>query len=364
MKAAISIFIATIFLFSIFTYAFVDIHIPYLHFLFTGFYLDHRHMLTAIYFFFTLVLYGCFYYIVNRSIDFNYDSGKITFLIIVSTIFSYPAALTFDIFNYLTTAKVVFHYHENPYVVYPIEFINEPYLLFTRAANKLALYGPFWILLTSIPYFLGFGNFILTVFSFKAFVALFYILTVYLIKKMDKRAVLFFALNPLVIIETLISSHNDIVMVFFVLLSIHLLHKEKTLSIISYIGSILIKFSTLFLLPAYIFVLMRKTREEAVYLYGAISMLVIFLLSPLREELYPWYAIWVIAFTAFLHKNKMLQSVVIFLSLGLALRYIPYMATGNYFGPTPMIKIVLTILPISVFLVWSIIKKQLKNFIN
>ena len=40
----------------------------------------------------------------------------------------------------------------------PIEIPNEPYLAFTRAANKTALYGPVWILLTAIPHLLGQGD--------------------------------------------------------------------------------------------------------------------------------------------------------------------------------------------------------------
>ncbi len=86
-----------------------------------------------------------FYAIVCRYGEKLFSNLKhLAFIIIASAFilsFSYPA-LTHDLFNYMTTAKVAFTHGENPYVVMPIEIPNEPYLAFTRAANKYALYGP------------------------------------------------------------------------------------------------------------------------------------------------------------------------------------------------------------------------------
>lgn len=363
MRIVTSTFIVTLILFSIFTYAFVDINLSYLKNLYTGYYLTHRFLLASIYTALILILFGCFYYFIKNINKLQYLLNKIISLVIIATIFSYPAALTFDSFNYMTTSKVIYYFQENPYVIYPIEFVNEPYLAFTRAVNKTALYGPFWILLSGIPHFLGLGNFVLTLFSFKTFIALFYLGTVYLISKIDKNAVLFFALNPLAIIESLVSSHNDIVMIFFALLSFYLFFQTKYIpSLFSILGSLLIKPATLFLMPVYLGmikdkVIGKKINKEKAFRYSAIFMFIIFLLSPLREELYPWYAIWFIVFTAFLHKNKFLQNLVLVFSLGLMLRYIPYMATGNYFGQTPIIRNLLTLIPVVIFLVFVWLKK-------
>ena len=363
MNLVVPIFILTLILFSSFTYSFVDINILYFKSLYTGLYLNQRLVLSVIYSILIIVLFGCFYFFANHADRLKAQINRIILFSILATIFAYPAALSFDIFNYMLTAKVTFVYQENPYIVYPIEFLNDPHLAFTRAANKTALYAPFWILLSGIPYFLGFGNFILTLFSFKAFIALFYIGTAYLIRKLDKNAVLFFALNPLVIIESLVSGHNDIVMVFFALLSLYLFFQKKYLfSYVAIIGSMLVKFATVFLTPVYLgmlkdIVVGKKINQERAFRYSAIFMFIIFLLTPLREELYPWYAIWFIVFTAFLHRNKFLQSLVLVFSLGLMLRYIPYMATGNYFGPTPIIRNLLMITPVFILLVFTWLKK-------
>ncbi len=368
MRVVTYIFIITLVLFSIFTYAYVDANLSYLKIFYTGYYSTHRILLTSIYVVLVAVLFGCFYFFTQHQsgAGFTKNADKlihslkgIVTLAIIATIIAYPAALTFDIFNYMTTARVLFLYQENPYLIYPIEFINDPYLEFTRAANKTALYGPFWILLTGIPYVLGFGNFILTLFSFKAFIALFYIGTVYLISKIDKNAVIFFALNPLVIIETLVSGHNDIIMIFFALLSFYLFFKKRYgISVIAIVGSIFIKLATLFLIPVFAGmikdgVLGKKINREKAYYYSAFFMFLIFLFSPLREELYPWYAIWFIPFTAILNKNRFLQNLVLAFSLGLMIRYIPYMASGNYFGPTPIVRNLLMITPVLVFLIYS-----------
>lgn len=366
MNIAMSIFVLTLILFSVFTYSFVDINLSYLKSLHTGLYLNHRVLLTVIYSILIFILFASSYFLrinLKSGTNSRINLDKIILLIILATIFAYPAALTFDIFNYMTTAKVAFFYQENPYIIYPIEFLNDPYLAFTRAANKTALYGPFWILLTGIPHLAGLGNFILTLFSFKAFIALFYIGTVHLMRKLDKAAALFFALNPLVIIESLVSSHNDIVMVFFANFSLYLFFQKKFISsILSIIASVLIKPATLFLAPVFLGMIKdkiigKKINQTKAFTYMAIFMFVIFLLSPFREELYPWYAIWFITFTSFLHKNKFLQSLILVFSLGLMLRYIPYMATGNYFGLTPIIRNLLLMTPVAIFLAFTWLKR-------
>jgi len=357
------IFISILFLFSIFTYSFVDVNLVYFKPLYSGLYLTWRGVLAVIFAAFISVLFLCYFFIYKNVSLYEKKLKKIIILIALTTLFSYPAALSFDIFNYITTAKVAFYYHENPYVVYPNEFVNEPYLAFTRATNKLALYAPLWIILSGVPFSLGFGNFILTLLSFKVFILLFYLATVYLISRMDRVAAIVFALNPLVIIETLVSSHNDIVMVFFALLGLSLIKSNKGLALSSLVASILIKFATIFVIPIFVISQFNKITQSKVYFLAALSMFVIFLLSPIREELYSWYAIWFIVFTCFLHKNKYLQNIVIFLSFGLMLRYIPYIATGDYFGSTPIIRIVLTIIPVGGYLIYAFIKKETKfNF--
>jgi hypothetical protein len=280
---------------------------------------------------------------------------KLLFIPLIGVI-SYPAILSFDIFNYLATARVAFHYFENPYIVMPIEFTGDSMLLFTRAANKIALYGPSWIVLTAFPYLLSFGNYLLSLVLIKLLVSAFYFGTTWLIWKISKsrESVIFFAANPLIICETFISGHNDIVMMFPVLFSFYLLKNNKLiLPVVFYIASVLVKFSTIVLLPLLIFILIKNIRREdidyqKVYGYSALLMLAVFMISPIREELYPWYAVWFITFVALL-KNRFIKEVVAVFSFGLMLRYIPFMLTGNYFGSTPLFRNILMVTPPLIF---------------
>lgn len=342
--------------FTLFSYAFIDKNLSYLQNLYSGFAFTHRGKTTLLYLSF-IFLFFIFYFLFMWFLKIRALNKKdLKWLIIITVgilIFSYPTVLSYDIFNYIATAKVLFFNHENPYIIMPIEFIQDPLLSFTHAANKIALYGPVWLLLSSIPHVLGFGDFLLTLFSFKLFVGSFYVGLLLLIWKMSRNlnALALFALNPLIVIETLVSSHNDVVMMFLALISLYMLIKKRIAIAIFFLsGSILIKYATVFLAPVFIYIVAKqikkeKINEQQVFLFSALLMSVIFLLSPLREEMYPWYLIWILVFAVLIPKYKVLLYIVLGLSFSLLLRYIPFMYLGSHFGWTPWLKILLTVIP-------------------
>lgn len=351
---------------SIFSYLFIDPNLFYYKAIFTNFSFNNRVGASIIYASVIILLFFVYFLLIKSTKVLKDKVWKIVFLSIAVAVFAYPAMLSYDIFNYMLTAKVAYFYRENPYVVMPIEFINEPMLSFTHAANKLALYGPFWIMLSAIPHFLGFGNFIITLFLFKFLPAGFYLGTTYFIYKISgrKENALYFSLNPLVVIESLVSAHNDIAMVFFALLAFYLIKKNAYFSFFFLICSVLIKYATIFLAPIYIICLKglknKNYNIDKLYLYAAISLLAIFLLSPLREEIYPWYFIWPLSFLSLTSGNKLLKSCAVFFSFGLMLRYLPYMLTGSHFDGTPLLRIVLMVAPIIFYLTFLWLKKYYK----
>lgn len=299
----------------------------------------------------------------------SFTSKKLWRLIFLSCFllfFSFPG-LSYDVFNYIATAKVTFFYRENPYIVMPIEIPNEPSLAFLHASNKVALYGPIWIVLTAIPHYLGLGNLLLTVFAFKAFIVIWYLALCYLIFRMSEKnlwALAFFALNPLVIIEILVSSHNDVVMMALSLGSFYLLQKKRLVpSGLLLLLSILIKYASLFLLPIYLYTAWnshkkKKIAFDSVWRWCVISLYIIFALSPLREELYAWYLIWPLTFVALLPASSFFTILSIGFSFGLSLRLLPFLYTREWGGLTPTVKKIVTLVPPAVLSFLYAVKKK------
>ncbi|MCL4418691.1 hypothetical protein M1146_01155 [Patescibacteria group bacterium] len=357
-------------IFTIFSYAFIDPNLTYFHQFFSGFAFNYREITTGAYLISVFIFFIFYIYFVKMTAN-KYFLKKDLKLLIILTIcilfFAYPAMLSYDIFNYISTTKVLFFYHENPYVIMPIDFIGDPNLLFMHAANKIALYGPVWIALTGIPFFLGFGNFVLTLFSYKLFALIFYVLTIMLVEKLTKNilSVAIFALNPLVIIETLIGSHNDIAMMFLVLLSFLFISRRRIfLSAVFLISSILIKYATIFLIPVFLYTSYKSLKNEKinwqkVYFLSFISMFFIFFLSPLKSETYPWYAIWFLIFASMIPERKIILYLSLAFSFSLLLRYVPFMLVGTYNNPIPLNQIILTFFPPFIILFYFYFKNLL-----
>lgn len=321
----------------------------------------NRSVATTVFLLIMVSLFFCYACFLRFGEKLFIEWKRFLFVAIASAmilVFSYPA-LTHDLFNYITTAKVTFTYHENPYLVMPIEIPNEPYLAFTRAANKVALYGPVWILITAIPHFFGGGNIWRTIIAFKLLNTFVYICFLYLIYKITKniRNVIFFAFNPLILIETLVSGHNDLFMMILAISGLYVWQKggisKKAAGIVLFIFSWLVKGSTLVLLPL---VFMKKMSWDRLLLIAyCLLSLVFFVVAPLREELYPWYAVWLISVASFmdLKKQTFIAGFSVVLSFALELRHLPYIWMGYYEGPGPILRIVFTVIPVFVYLCFS-----------
>src|SRR3989344_5171802 len=96
----------------------------------------------------------------NNKID-EKQFWRIVLVTSAILLFSYPA-FSYDMFNYMFTAKTVVVYHQNPYEVIPLQFSDiDVWTNFMRWTHLPSAYTPFWIALTVPAYILGFG-FLLT----------------------------------------------------------------------------------------------------------------------------------------------------------------------------------------------------------
>ena len=294
-------------------------------------------------------LYGVTLRLVHQKKISTRDVWIIIGAITITTVLSYPA-FSYDFFNYLFTAKTVLIYHKNPYEVLPLQFAGyDSWLSFMHWTHLTSAYTPLWILLTLIPYFFGFGYFLPLLWNFKIVIAIAYILSAIAIGKILTKednervnlGVVAFALNPLIIIECLISSHNDIWMMALVLWAIVVYHqKKKWLSWLLLSLSVAMKLMTIFLIPAF-FTGWKRRVAVCCMSIGFIAVL-------FQREVLSWYWVWMMPFVALVSDLTPLLVISTGVSLGLLLRYVPFLYHGNWDNTVPIIKMWVTGIPIAI----------------
>lgn len=273
---------------------------------------------------------------------------KLIFALTFILAFSY-SAFSYDLFNYIFDAKIITHYQQNPYIHKALDFPGDPMLSFMHWTHRVYPYGPFWLVLTVPLSFLGFNLFLPTFFLFKALMASCFVGSAYFVSKIFQKiapekenfGLIFFALNPLIMIESLVSSHVDIVMVFFALWAIYLLLNKKYLFAFALLlVSIGIKFATVFLLPVFLFVLFQKQKTkfwEIIFGFAILLMTAAVVAVSLRTNFQPWYLVLAIPFAVFLANRYIVFLPVMILSFSALLTYAPYLYLGNWDKPVPQI---------------------------
>ena len=252
---------------------------------------------------------------------------KIAILIAGVLLVSYPF-LSHDFFNYIFDAKILTVYGKNPYLFRALDFPNDPYTRFMHWTHRTYPYGPTFLPITLIPSFLSFGKFILNFLFFKGMFAGFYLLMVFLMNRVNRRWALVLAVNPLIIVEGLVSSHNDLISLSLGIVGIYyLFNKKDLLGQIFFLLSGGIKYLTL---P---FVILSKEKKLLNYLslLGIVTGLSYF---AFRSEIQSWYFLSLFAFLPFF--EDWIFKLNIFFA-GLLLAYYPYVFLGGWDKPEKII---------------------------
>ncbi|HEX8965082.1 MAG TPA: hypothetical protein VF820_01455 [Patescibacteria group bacterium] len=324
------------------------------------------------------IFYGIFLYL---SAQFKIKRRTVWEIICVTgfiLLFSY-SAFSYDIFNYIFDAKIVTHYFQNPYLHSALDFPKDPMLSFMHWTQRTYPYGPVWLLLTIPLSFIGLQFFLPTFFLFKALGVASYFLTIIYLEKILQRlkpksavfGLVLFALNPLVIIESLVSAHIDIAMIAFGVISLYSLLDNKNIrSSFLLILSIGVKFATGFLIPVYLFVLFLYKKNKPipwniVFVVSAILMGFAVVTEALRTNFQPWYFLIVMPFLALLGKKSYAIIPSFVLAFFFLLEYIPFLYKGDWNPPIPSQLTLLTISGIVVsavvFLAWRVYTLVLQN---
>lgn len=299
----------------------------------------------------------------------NHLTKKGLFIIVtlVSLIlaFSYNA-FSYDLFNYLFDAKILTHYHLNPYEYKALDFPTDPMLGFMHWTHRTYPYGPIWLALTVPLSFIGGNIFIVTFFLFKSLALVCYLVFCYYFYRLvqvydEKRAVFlttFLVLNPLFLLEFLVSAHNDSAMFALSIMAVYyLLKKYQGMAYSLLLLSIGVKFATIFLLPAFllytIYIIYKKEVPKKLLAFTAMfGMSCAFLLVCYRTTFQPWYLIYILPFLFLFPWKKEVGWVIFAISIVTSGYYVPYLLYGAWssgtvgsFGYSYM----MSIFPITVF---------------
>lgn len=279
---------------------------------------------------------------------------------------AYPM-LSSDVFKYLFSAKEILVYHVNPYIYPPNTFEADTWIRFMRWVHTTTPYGPVFTAMTIPFYLLGLGKFVPILYLFKIAQAIWYFLAIWLIGKILSTqgwqhakivgAQLFFALNPLILMEWLVGAHNDAIMITLLLGSIYLLALEKRVwSFATLALSIGVKYITAIFLPVIIFPSLIKRH----FSFVIHSLLILLTLAPLLYhyswQYQPWYVTWLIPLAALL-KNRIARYFVAAYSFAVFTRYLYFVGSGSWLG-TPIEHLLMTFtLPVVVLLLLVVSKK-------
>lgn len=300
-----------------------------------------------------ILLLTLFYIVVLRFAYLKKVSKKFVWigiwLSIVFLVFSYNA-FSYDIFNYIFDAKILTHYHANPYLHKALDYPTDPMLSFMHWTHRTYPYGPFWLVATVPLSLLGLQFFLPTFYLFKFVIAASFLGTVWSIGKISQKlfpkrevfTLAFFAFNPLVLIECLVSAHIDGVMMFFAVYAFFLLiNQQQIKSFFSLIISVGIKFLTAVLVPIFLYIsVLQNKKKKILWETQFVLILVLLLLGMIIEShqsgnFQPWYLLAPLSFIVFLKPRYYVIIPTVVLSAFALILYVPYLSIGNWDPPVP-----------------------------
>ena len=220
-----------------------------------------------------LILFLLYFMILKKHNKiFKNIKGVLIFVTIVGILFSIVIPSTsLDVYSYIGNGWADAHYGENPYYTPVEEILLRDGLdqMLGRVARvwrtETVIYGPAWSLVCKALTSLSFGNLEFSLYIFKFASLLVLLGSTYLIYKITNKKffAIMFGLNPFVLFEFLSNVHNDIFLVFFILLSIYFIKNKKNiaLAVASLAIATAMKYLSILLLP---FILAYALKDEKI----------------------------------------------------------------------------------------------------
>jgi hypothetical protein len=196
---------------------------------------------------------------------FVFCSGAV---FLISYFFS-PVMQSTDVYAYALYGRIFSVYGGNPYDAHPFISDGDPFMPLYDAEYVASWYGPVWTLLSAGIARMTGEHVGLTVLAFRGLSALAALSGAAFLwsglrrlsPKDATRGLVFFLWNPLLVIETGMSGHNDAIMVAFVLCGVWLHTRGwKAGTVVMLTLSALVKFLTGMLIPLYVLLVLREAR--------------------------------------------------------------------------------------------------------
>jgi hypothetical protein len=272
-------------------------------------------------------------------------------LVLVFPLLFANTALSYDIFNYLFNAKMLLVYHTNPHIHVALEFADDPWVRFMHNTHTAAPYAYGWTALSLIPSVLGAGRFTLTWMLFRGWSLISLLLLIAAWRTWMPRPPQYWwlvVLNPLMLLEIIATSHNDLWMMAPAVASLGLVSrkanfKSLTLSLALLVCSISIKWATLVLLPLWLWLAwcslaQRPLLPPATTALIASLLLFVPLLTGRSQQFHPWYATWILVWIPLIWDAKskwqrLWALWILSLSVASLYRYLPYLWYGEFSPP-------------------------------
>jgi hypothetical protein len=346
----------------------------------------------------------------NQKIS-QLPKGWMVLLILAVPLLLANNALSYDVFNYIFNAKMVCVYQADPHVQVALNFAQDDWTRFMHNTHTPAPYGYGWTVLSLIPYLLGMGKFLLVWLSFSFFSLVSLGLTFWIIKELHQKIYkkpaplwkMSLALfNPLVLVEIIGNSHNDLWMMLPVLVAFYLL-LQKSKSGLQKISQVVVslfllgfsistKLASILLIPIWGVILLEKPLSKFKWnnfkwdkfvtqnwpLWASGLMFAPLLISR-SQQFHPWYLTWSLVFWPLIGEKTMIgfgklkfnlarlwKIWLIALVVSSVFRYLPYLSAGTFQGNVLMQQKLITwvggvVLGIIFFLKLALLNFQKKN---
>ncbi len=183
-----------------------------------------------------------------------------------------PTLPSDDVFAYILSGRISALHHANPLIATPANFPHDPFLSLVYWQNTRSVYGPVWLLLSGalslVAEWLG-GSLVAYVALFKALglvthlanAALVWLILERIAPRYRLSGALLYAWNPLCLVEFCASAHNDVVMLFFLLVGVYAIVRQRELwGLVAIAFSIATKVVPIALLPFYLLYCARRLR--------------------------------------------------------------------------------------------------------